>query len=79
MPRYATHELLDFIESDDRARFIREERYDGLVSRLYEGNRGNTVVIDISDELIYDSTAIDHLFELGMGDRVKALFPNFNY
>ena len=72
---YPIHVFIEILDSLPQIKFLRRESYDGISANVYEGMRGNAVIIDTTDEDIDEQVAKGHLFELGVADLIPALFP----
>ncbi|SFQ55706.1 hypothetical protein [Parafilimonas terrae] len=70
-----TYLFIEIIESVSGITFIRDDVFEDVKVRIYEGLNGRMVIIDVSDEDITTRTCMSHLTKLGIEYLIKALFP----
>ena len=58
--------LLDLLENIDQVKFIRNMHENGIHVAVYEGGRGNPVLIETTDEEIDYLTIKNHFDDLGV-------------
>lgn len=73
---YPIHVFIEILDSLPQIKYLRKESEDGITANVYEGVRGNPVMIDTTDEDIDERVAKGHLTELGVADLIPALFPS---
>ena len=71
---YDTGLFIDIVESIAGIQFLTQDENYGVIVRFYIGLKGNTVMIDVTDEDMDDDSAKGNLISLGLDHLIDALF-----
>jgi hypothetical protein len=79
MRGYDTQLFLEIIETTPGVIFLRQEIFEDIITRFYQGLSGKLVVIECTDEEIAIPTCKSYLIQLGLSDLILSIFPEKNF